>query len=460
MLISLKRVASVTALAALSGFAGVAQSATVGGVAVDAIFFVSGASAAREVPPAIAASNCDIPGGNVGDPVKYNLSTDGPNFANYKGIVCKLLSAAPIPAALQGKRVAIFTRAAGGSLFGIKPIAVRQQIQFIDPSTCPAPDATPATEQSCTALAGTGDYNGTAIFPDIGISDEDGAFVCAVALGNQCTAAEKAGIKNTAKYKEFGSFQTIWTIQGGSSLGNFGGGGAITNVSSEVVTGVFSGTIQSVQQIQKIMGLPVSAGTTGLRVCSRTNTSGTKAYAIYAYTGAPYCGSTTALGFVSAAAADANGYTVIDNGSSGGVDTCMNASPTTAIGINSLENQGNSTAIALNINGVTPSQVNAAKGIYPWISESTVQYNADQIALTDGNATAAQRTAFATLFVSEVENPARYVGTGLTGELGLPTIATPSDPYDPASPTGWTSKFVGFGGNNCRLPQPVFPTYP
>lgn len=456
MLISLKHAASVTALAVLAGFAGVAQSATVGGVTVDAIFFVSGASAAREVPPALAASNCDVTG-LPADPVKYNLSTDGPNFANYKGIVCKLKASSPVPAGLQGKRVAIFTRAAGGSLFGVKPIAVRQQIQFIDPSTCPAPDANPATEQSCTALAGTGDYNGTAIFPDLGISDEDGGFVCGVALGNQCTAAEKAGIKNTAKYKEFGSFQTIWTIQGGSTFGNFGGGGTITNISSDVATGVFTGTIQTVQQIQKSMGLAVSAGTTGLRVCSRTDTSGTKAYAVYQYSGTKYCGPTTELGFVTPVGPDANGYQVINNSSSGNLDGCMNASPTAAIGINGLENQGTSTAVALSIDGVAPSQANAAKGLYRLISESSIQYNTDQIGLTDANATAAQRADFATLFVSEVQNPAYLVGTGLTGEVGLPTINTPTDPYNPANPVGWTSKFVGFGGNNCRAPQPVFP---
>ena len=43
------------------------------------------------------------------------------------------------------------------------------------------------------------------------------------------------------------------------------------------------------------------------------------------------------------------------------------------------------------------------------------------------------------------------------GINALPGFGTPTDPFVAGTPVGWTSKFVGQGGSNCKAPLPVFP---
>lgn len=122
---------------ALAGLvAGTAQAAI---PAVSASFYISGASAARAIPPAIATELCDPA---VNDRADY---IDNASSINYRINVCTLKNTTEVPTSIRGLKVAFYSRSQGGTLFGIRGVAIPQPIKFIDGSTCPADDANPAT---------------------------------------------------------------------------------------------------------------------------------------------------------------------------------------------------------------------------------------------------------------------------------------------------------------------------
>ena len=137
-------------------------------------FYVSGASAARAVTPAVANDVCV-----AGTIARYEYSVTP---TDYNLTVCTLrthASNADIPVELENDTVAIYGRAGGGSLFGLKPILVPQPIRFLDPSTCATNDGVDSTIQQCTGLLGTDYSSGTT--PDAGLTDEDPQFLGNVA---------------------------------------------------------------------------------------------------------------------------------------------------------------------------------------------------------------------------------------------------------------------------------------
>ena len=167
--------------------------------------------------------------------------------------------------------------------------------------------------------------------PDFGLSDEEPVFGCEVAKENgptQCTVAEVAALK-TAKVTAAPVYQLPWTIQAGDQLATELGG----NISSVVLAGIFSGNYQSVADIKSAMGIAPLAGddTEGLKVCRRTNTSGTQAGHSHLWLGSAYCGTSTKVAsFIDATFDDnnvANGfpanYTVVENSSSSNVENCV-----------------------------------------------------------------------------------------------------------------------------------------
>lgn len=420
--------------------------------AVNAKFYVSGASAAKQIPPALAAVYCDPA---INDLALYQYTTVP---GDYKIVICTYKNVAPVPTALRGKKIAVFTRSAGGTLFGVKPISVRQRIRFLDGASCPNDDGNPSTTQNCPNLSATSDYGASGDFPDLGISDEDGAFTCAASLG-QCTAAEQAGLTQPT-YREFPSYQTIWTVQANINF-------PVNNISAEVASAIFAGTYRTIDQVQKAMGVPVTS-TDGLEVCRRTNTSGTQAGHRHIWTGISYCGANTPLGFVTAADSDPGiGYTVVENSSASTLESCLTtgADANRAIGINSLENAGiNPNIKELSIDGIAPTLENAGRGIYKYYHEATVQYNTVQMENTvarntelGNRSTGTERQAFADAFIAAAQDPALQVAAGLNGILALPTLATPSDPWVASNPVGWSTKLVGVGGSNCRAPLLAFP---
>ncbi len=471
---NIKQVSGTLVVALAGFFAGAAQAAI---PAVSASFYISGASAARAIPPAIATELCDPA---VNDRADY---IDNPSSINYRINVCTLLNTVAVPASIRGLKVAFYSRSAGGSLFGIRGIAIPQPIKFIDGSTCPADDANPATEQTCATLTADADYTtpdgvGDGHVPDFGLSDEEPLFGCEVAKENgpaQCTVTEVAALK-TAKVTAAPVYQLPWTIQAGATLATELGG----NLSAAVVAGIFAGNYQSVADIKSAMGVAPLAGddTEGLKVCRRTNTSGTQAGQAHLWLGSNYCGSNTKIAsFVDEAFDDnnvANGwpvnYDVVENSSSSNLENCLilAADQGRSIGINSLENAPKPGSAQLSIDGIVATQETAALGKYRWYAESTLNSNSDAInnvaALNDfinadltARATTTQRANFRTLFLSNVRSPLKIVSSGLNGINALPNFAVPTDPYSALTPVGWTTKNVGVGGSNCKAPLPVFP---
>ena len=105
------------------------------------------------------------------------------------------------------------------------------------------------------------------------------------------------------------------------------------NISSVVLSGIFAGNYQSVADIKSAMGITPLAGddTEGLKICRRTNTSGTQAGHSHLWLGSNYCGANTKIAsFVDEAFDDnnvANGwpvnYDVVENSSSSNVENCV-----------------------------------------------------------------------------------------------------------------------------------------
>lgn len=466
---------SLGILALASVVAGTAQAAI---PATSAQFYISGASAARAIPPAIATELCDPA---INDRADY---IDNATSINYRVNVCTLKNTTEVPSSLRGLKVAFFSRSQGGTLFGVRPIAVPQAIRFIDGAACPNDDGNPATEQICNTLTADADYtapdgSGDGKVPDFGVSDQEPLFNCEVAKENgpvQCTAAELAAIKSP-KVTAAPTYQLPWTIQVGDQLATELGG----NISSVVLTGIMTGSYTSVAQVKNAMGIAPLAGddTEGLKVCRRTNTSGTQAGHAQMWVGSTFCGGATkTANFVDEAFDDnnvANGfpanYDVVENSSSSNVENCVVqvvADRGRSLGINSLENAPKPGAVDISIDGIAPSQLNAATGRYRWFAESTLNSNSDVInnvvtlpalirADLTARATNTQRSQFLTIFRNNVRNPAKIVSSGLNGINALPSFGTPTVPFSAAAPTAWVSKNVGVGGSNCKSPNPVFP---
>ncbi len=428
-------------------------------------FYISGASAARAVTPAVASKVCA-----AGTIARYEYSV---NVRNYNLTACTLKTSAQdstIPAELSGDTVTFYGRADGGSLLGLKPILVPAGIRFLNPATCPTNDGVDATVQQCTGLTGA-DFNVTGIIPDAGISDEDPQFLGAVSIEvdtsqpDPLTVAERNVLNGTTAsgFTSQGSYQLVWSVQAGSTF-------PLNNISYEAWRGVMSGQYTSVGDVMRSMGVAPSPAqaAAGLKVCLRTNTSGTMSGHTHLALGSAYCGTAGALPALNETSDDgvvagrpAN-YDVVLNSSSGNLETCLTtaADLSRSIGINSLENAGaNANIKELQIDGVTPSVANAATGVYRYYHESTVQWNTDFIdgPAIGGRSTAAARNAFLTLYNTNVSNPQAIAASGLNGILATPFNGAPDLVFSAANPVGWTSKLVGFGGSNCNEPQLVFP---
>ncbi len=94
---TIKHVSGPLAVALAGLFAGAAQAAI---PAVSASFYISGASAARAIPPAIATELCDPA---VNDRADY---IDNASSINYRVNVCTLKNTTAVPTAIRGLKVA------------------------------------------------------------------------------------------------------------------------------------------------------------------------------------------------------------------------------------------------------------------------------------------------------------------------------------------------------------------
>lgn len=456
--------------------------------AVTQSYHISGASAARAVTPSVVATFC-VPGTIA----RYEYSVSPKDFnltvCTFKGVVDG------IPAALAGQSIAVYGRASGGSINGLKQILEPKFQRFLSPSNCPDKDASDASIQQCTTLTGA-DSNPVALpsgtagnVSILGLTDEDPGFLGQVALevdpansaipvttfgADPLSVGERvvlnnyvAGIPGTFVAQP--AYEIVWSVQAPVAF-------PLNNISSQSLRGLYTGAYNTLGQVLQANGVN-SASTAGMRLCLRSNTSGTAAAHRFLWTGSGYCGTpgaTTPVDANTSVGSGVPGYAVVLNNSSGNVESCLNVQ-TNAIGVNSLENSGLVGIKELSIDGVAPTLANAASGAYPWKHESTVNYNTNTVnATVAGTAWAAavntaieaasgagatgdaNRAAFVNLFVSAIQNPAviNFGVSGLNGILALNSAGTPDAPFNPANPVSWTSK----AGNNCvEMGETIFP---
>jgi hypothetical protein len=159
----LKHIAFAVATMAAGFAAQAAGTLTIGGVAHNVVY-LSGASA----PDNFLA---DIAEGMMTGVTHYNAS-------NYKAFAG---SANGIPGITNGTKVVFIKRSAGGSAFGVGPVARAERVATINLNSCLSGAGTKASPFSCAVTAsldpgapgyaGAGDTANAGLIPDFGVSD-------------------------------------------------------------------------------------------------------------------------------------------------------------------------------------------------------------------------------------------------------------------------------------------------
>lgn len=135
-----------------------------------------------------------------------NTTTNGADFFAVTGT---FKSAAPVPAALQGKTARITYRTRGGSVWGVDPVAREEQVQWMkmDSATCSATLPAGASATADLYCSPTGDDSGTnGRKPDLGVSDVEPKMFQGplnVEFGkSQLNNSDLNGLKSSAVYQQ------------------------------------------------------------------------------------------------------------------------------------------------------------------------------------------------------------------------------------------------------------------
>lgn len=293
----LKAIAAVCALA-FAGQAFAAAPTPAQAAASQNSLFISGSSALQNTIGQIA--NGIFTAGTVS--VFEDGSATVPSGNNYRAYAGTFSAAAG--AALAGQTGVVYETAKGGSIMGVVPVALAQNVNRIDLTTCGAAavgvdSVTGAPLWSCTGAVGA--------VPDAGVSDVEPAMFVGINVPAGTAPATPAIIAAlTAQATLAQPMSIIVTPNTG-----------ITNLSKAQVTGLMGGLSTD----WSFVDATYAAGP--VIVCKRTAGSGTQASINDFFFGFP-CTQTTqkAATYLSTVA---GGYTVIENTSSGALGSCMTA---------------------------------------------------------------------------------------------------------------------------------------
>lgn len=277
-------------------------------------------------------------------------NTKGSSYRAYLGYiknVANLPDGTPIPTTIRGKEVLVHYRAAGGSVYGVTPVALANEgnplgtIAFLTPASCgSSPVKTnPLTGIAVYACTGTANHA-----TEAGISDVDPAMLNAPI--NQASAAgvpafpsasdptkpwilnstELASLTPTAVVDQvFGIIVNGTSVQGSLHPATPG----MLTLSSAQVAGLMGGTISDWNLIDPTH---VSAGTSTLVICRRQPGSGTQASINSQIFGAPCSsGAATPLTYTADAGLALGSTTpvglgnvvVVEDNASGDLAGCM-----------------------------------------------------------------------------------------------------------------------------------------
>lgn len=433
----------------------------------DVVLHYAGATAQSDTVSALAAEFCA--------PGSMDTYTDvgGIGSETAKTITCTLLNAAPVPAAIRGRNLYFAYYLAGGSIYGVTPVIDQVSLNYMKvfggtcagatPTwTCQNRTSTPSDRYAAIPVAGGSDVE-PAMFKGSNVvglpfsSPTGSAYFATPAYNVVFGIAVSCNLLDHSVYTSCVTDAThpsgpITSLSKASIASIFAGGKIYWEQIPEA--GFADRDANGVRDMDDYMATGVG---TEIHVCRRLPGSGTQAGA-QAFFLNQECGSPDRP-FVTAATAAIPGSVQEFESSSQILTNCANTAPN-AIAVSSLEKKpgtkyGTNWAYVA-IDGVLPTEENAALGYYDYSFENSMQYNTVAIST-------AQQS-----FVNELFNRAKQatVLAGKPGVLGLPdgTINLPADLFDidgdtitaeyvSANPVSWTTR----DGKACKAHVSVFP---
>lgn len=368
-------------------------------VTPDLEVFISGSSALQNNLGKIAESM--MPNTATTD-VYYNTSDNGSSYRAYFGTVNGTGTS------LDGKKVLMHERAAGGSIYGVNPVAQATPLarMKIEAATCAATGvAYPAATYKCSATVNA--------VPDAGVSDVEPAMFVGDNLPSGWSALTTSELGNLTISSQNA---VVFGIAVSDTVYNAG----VTSLSRSQVTSLLSGAYQDWGMIKPSL--------TGkfVRVERRGAGSGTQASA-NAYFGGFPC-SPNAVGLSTAQVNNPGVYEVVENSSTGLVKSGLIADNTAgkyAIGLISAENTAPATGWKfVSIDGVAPTVPNAIAGKYDYFVEQSMQWRNTTVNGVAAPVAGGDMDTFLNTFLARSGDPA--ILSTMPGVAALPTNYTPA----------------------------------
>lgn len=467
-----------TKIAVACGLAFAALSAQAAGPTIPAgtrVIFLSGASA----PDNFLA---DIAGSLLTNVVAIRSADTAINHRAFLG-----QAAAGIPGVPVGTNILFIKRSAGGSVFGVDPVARAARVQTLDFNNCVV--STAPWAWSCglrgidPGIAGHETASNTGLVPDFGVSDvEPALFRQPFNTENgqpQLTTAELGRLSNRPVN------QIMMGIVATNAVA------ATTHISRSQYGGMLAGLIQDWSQID--------GSSDPVVVCRRVDGSGTQSAYNWFFTGFP-CNAASngfaatppatagsSFGFIGGTGTVADpividpsaGFTVVENSGSGDVRNCLTAAqngtvfnvrgsnnlnyrilfnnvggPSKAIGVLSLDsyvtagtgangytfrhldgagtytytgptNGTGTQASSVGATGIAPSKANLVNGLYDFVVELSIQARNATVTNVNGDVVPALATdAVKTGFFNEFVR--RAGSTRYTGNDGGTFVSVPN----------------------------------
>lgn len=496
-----------TAVALAAGFAGVAQGANLA-VPADNVLNVGGATAQdKSLAIGWITDLCDAAATPGGIEVFTTRANFLPGTVSNYAIACRMKGTANGAAAGQDT---VIVKYSGGSGTGTTNVATGATLttsgsaNWVDWATCATAPVAGSVNGVNYSVHLSCPLNGTPLVPKAGLADVEPPLLGAAgaALTTLPGAAVPFGVMVSQNLYE--ALQTAQKGAANSTIDATCNNSVATytpdctpNVSSQLMRGIFKGTILTVATLRNQTGasIPNPAGSPLIHICRRGNNSGTMA-SFKAYFLGEGCGGlgnqhTFALPTNGGTAAAGQAYTigntdrVFAGTGNGDVLACLDDKVTQnryAFGIVSLETTSFGDVAPnrwrfVKLDGVFPSLENVARGEYAFFTESACNrpssganpLSAIQLALASGTVVGGTQTA--TGLCGAVRGDAVSVNPSggsawAGGTLTIPasTAVCPTTPVTNASilanPTNGSTRSVSFGGtpNNCNTQWTACPT--
>jgi len=389
---------ALTAACALAAAGQAFAAAPVPGDTPALTFFLSGSSAQFDTLQALA--DALFQAGNITHITDQASGTAaGSSYRAYFGLSQNAIGTLP-----AGSKILIIDRGSGGSYQGVGPLARGQAIttMLVNGSCTTTGGTYPTPSYRCTGT--------TSLVPDLGVSDEEPTLFTGANLGagqTALTATELGSITINPEFQVVIGVPLTNTLY--SQLVSARGS---ANLTRGEIAGLLDGTIQDWSDL----GLPAGPVTVETRAAG----SGTKAASNAFFLNTP-C-SADGIGYAPAQGTKGVSYTVVENGSSGAVQSSLDADEAAgyrAIGVLGIEYtpSGHSYKWA-QIDGASAGstsfdKTDAISGKYAYFVTQSIQYRS--------NATGNQ-LAMINAFINAATDPHNVIGT-VDGILLDPVIS-------------------------------------